>query len=879
VSRFPTTHPVLLTLGLLLCVGNASANADDSTTQASVREFLVANCLDCHNGEEAEAGLDLSAITFELRRRDVFDRWVLIHDYVRDGEMPPPDGSAPIPIAEHGWSSTAVSKRDTESPDDDKAEARAMLKSLASLLANQDQRRIADTGRSKVRRLNRFEYENAVRGVLDAPWLQIAEGLPEDGIEHLFNKSGERLDVSHVQLMRLLEVSEQATRLAVDAAAHPSRTRRFYAREEPTIQNYVHFRFGQRSATRSIVPLVDFASEPDVIRMKQPITVGDADPEKRNREAMGVFCGVYSATTKYDFTRVNTPTDGHYRLRFKTYTFMAGPNGASGGDDHGLTGGNKAWWRPDRNVILEGRQIEPVTLYALAPSGDSRWLTTFDSQPEPTVFECVVSLRKGEGIRPDAARLVRTRPGWSGNPNATQDGVPGFAMNWLEVEGPLNEIWPPKSYSAVFGDLRFEVSDDGHVRAISNDAETDARILLTKFQQRCGLQNKCSIDPFVRIFKRATELGDDFTDAMIAAVSAMLSSPDFLYFDAQPGPLDDDALRQRLAYFLWNGPPDRGVNLSVDAMLGDPRSNRFVDAFLDYWLDLRDINANTPDASLYPDYYLDELLTESSVLETRMFFRELIEKDLPIRNLVDSDFTFVNERLAEHYGLAVVPSVKLRRVTLPVDSPRGGLLTQASVLRVTANGTTTSPVVRGAWIMERLLGTDIPPPPSGVDAVEPDIRGAKTIREQLDKHRSIETCNACHAKFDPAGIGLESFDVTGGWRDRYRSLGNKGQSVAGFGMNGHTYEFKLAQPIDCAGKMRSGESFSDVRELKKLLASDERQLARNFSLRMIAYATGAPVTFGDRATVEKILDEAQPGDYGVRSLIHALVRSDLFRNK
>ena len=181
--------------------------------------------------------------------------------------------------------------------------------------------------------------------------------------------------------------------------------------------------------------------------------------------------------------------------------------------------------------------------------------------------------------------------------------------------------------------------------------------------------------------------------------------------------------------------------------------------------------------------------------------------------------------------------------------------------------------------MERILGTEIPPPPSGVDAVEPDIRGAKTIREQLDRHRSIESCNACHAKFDPAGLGLESFDVAGGWRDHYRSVGEDGRSVEGIGKNGHRFEFKLAQPVDCTGELRSGETFSDIRELKLMFAREERQLARNLLNRMITYSTGAPVGFGDRAAVETMLDEAESRDYGVRSLIHALVRSELFRSK
>ena len=312
------------------------------------------------------------------------------------------------------------------------------------------------------------------------------------------------------------------------------------------------------------------------------------------------------------------------------------------------------------------------------------------------------------------------------------------------------------------------------MRVLSDHPDADARRLLRRFLERMLRGTTVAderVDRFFAIYEKAGELEEDFTDSMIAAFAAVLCSSEFLFLDAEAGNLDDPALASRLSFFLWNGPPDHNLLTEVDLskssvlrrqterLLNDPRSERFVEAFLDYWLDLRDINANAPDAELYPDYYLDDMLTESSLLETRAFFTELLRNDLSVRNLVDSDFVFVNERLAGHYGLPSFESVALRKVSLPAESPRGGLLTQASVLRVTANGTTTSPVVRGVWMMERILGVDIPSPPSGVSAIEPDTRGATTIRKQLDKHRAVESCAVCHKRIDPVGFALESFDV------------------------------------------------------------------------------------------------------------------------
>jgi len=238
----------------------------------------------------------------------------------------------------------------------------------------------------------------------------------------------------------------------------------------------------------------------------------------------------------------------------------------------------------------------------------------------------------------------------------------------------------------------------------------------------------------------------------------------------------------------------------------------------------------------------------------------------------------LNERLAAHYHLPPVEGVALRRVSLPKGSPRGGLMTQASVLKVTANGTTTSPVLRGAWIMERILGKPPPPPPPSVPAVEPDIRGAVTIRQQLDKHRSQARCAACHAKIDPAGFALENFDVMGGWRERYRAQGD-GVPDKGLGKNGQKFAFHSAQPVDASGELPDGRSFGDIRELKRLLLDDEKQVARNLARQLAVYATGAPIRFGDRPQIEQVLDRASSSHYGVRSIVHAIVSSDLFLEK
>jgi hypothetical protein len=487
------------------------------------------------------------------------------------------------------------------------------------------------------------------------------------------------------------------------------------------------------------------------------------------------------------------------------------------------------------------------------------------------------------------------------------------------VEGPLYEQWPTAGHKLMFGDLpmvnrkvepvierrrergspetnRFArfVPPPG-VEVMANKPLRDAEPLLREFVQHAYRRPVADKEAkrFLPVVERALKTGSSFTEAMLAGYTAVLCSPGFVYLEEKPGRLDDYALASRLAFFLWNSPPDaelralaaRGelhqpdvLRAQTDRLLNDRKSRRFVDAFLDYWLDLRHIVATAPDSTLYPDYYLDDLLTESALEETQLFFAELLRADLPARNIVASDFAMLNERLASHYGLPAKEGVALRRVSLPTDSVRGGLMAQAAVLKVTANGTTTSPVMRGAWIMERVLGQKPPPPPPSVPAVEPDIRGATTIREQLAKHRTLETCNVCHAKIDPAGFALENFDVMGGWRERYRAMG-EGAPEKGLAKSGQKFAFHLGPAVDASGELPDGRKFSDIRELKRLLLANEKQIARNLAQQLTVYATGAPVRFSDRAGIDRILERASGKDYGVKTLVHELVQSELFLNK
>jgi mono/diheme cytochrome c family protein len=840
------------------------ATALASLAHAAIPPLLDKHCVECHDAETKKGDFDLTALKSDLTQPQVFAQWVKVYDQIASGEMPP-----------------------VKKPRPDTAAAAGYLSELKQTLQAAEDARIRREGRTVKRRLNRFEYENTLRDLLRAPWLDVRESLPEDTEAHRFNKSGEALDVSHVQLARYISTAEDALRqvLVANAEKLPVASKRYYARDQGSYTGPMKFSVFNQAPERATFPTLGFAAQPEVRAGKAPISVGKSDPAQRELEGVGVVASAYEPIEP-KFANFKAPASGRYRLKLCGHSVWVGPGDA------------KKWFIPNLDQVSKGRRPEPVTVYALTPPRVLRRIGNIDLNPDVTVADLDVQLEAGESIQVDAVRFFRSRPGasrWQ-NPLAEKDGQPGLVMRWIEVEGPLVDTWPTASYQQLFADLPAKKSATSplKVEVTPNDVAKDAERLLRRFVQQAYRRPVSPQEEvrFLPLVQNALKTGSSFAEAMVTGYTAVLTSPGFLYLQDQPGRLDDYALAERLAFFLWNSPPDAELlalakagrlhepavlRQQTDRLLDDARSQRFVSAFLDYWLELRKVGVTNPDENLYPDYYLDDHLVESAGDETRLFFGELLKRNLPARHVASSDFVFVNERLAKLYELPPVIGSQFRKVSLPAHSVRGGLLTQASVLKVTANGTTTSPVVRGAWMMERILGRKPPKPPASVPAVEPDIRGATTIRQQLESHRKQESCAACHVKIDPPGFALESFDVVGGYRKAYRAIDGKEREV-GFGKNGQKFAFHNALPVESQGQFNK-RNFADIREFKALLLQDERQLARNLVGQFTVFATGAPIGFADRPKVEKLLDAAQAEGYGVRTLVHGLVSSDLFLNK
>lgn len=864
----PRSLPLLLCL--LALVGPLQADE-------LPEEFLRTYCHDCHAGAEAAGGLDLPALSRDLAGIDTFGRWVKIHDRIATGEMPPPDGEQPP--AEKRTAATKV---------------------LHQRLIAAEQARYEREGRTPVRRLTRVEYEQTIRDLLALPGISLQAGLPEDGSAHGFDKNSDALDISHVNLAKYLEAADKALDMAIAVQPYPPRRQTHRMSLAPHI-NHILMN-GDAVMLRDGKADTEFTPGAE-LRHVGPIEHGQlARTSLRRQASVGVFRHEDESFKPYfyDFAALYP---GRYRIRTSFWSFQ---------------------W--DQGKVLPARGTEAARLSVVQLQDDGRggghpsYILGYYDAPSlsPQVHEVETWLNFKDTIGFNTASLAPVanynRPG-----RAMAFTGPGIACDWFEIEGPIHDSWPPVGHRRLFGDLPIVAFDaknqpgirpprrqlirqetqapnrpdppSGNWTVASAWPEADADRLLASFLPRAFRRpvEKEVRQQYLALVTGRLSAGDSFESAMRYAYRAALCSPDFLYLTERPDPFDDDALAARLSYFLWGSLPDdtltqlaragklrtkKTLDEEVERLLNDPKSERFIDDFLGQWLNLRKIAANDPDRNLYPEF--SPYLQDSMIAETHAYFREMLDKDLDARHLVKSDFAMLNEKLATLYGVPGVSGSSIRRVALPEGCPRGPLLTQASVLKVTANGTTTSPVPRGAFVMSRFLGQTPEPPPPNIAAVEPDVQGATTIREQLDKHRSVSACAGCHAKMDPPGFALEAFDVIGGERARYRSIGEGDPAPRGAIDPFISIRFKLGQPVDASGTLPDGRSFAGIREFQTLLAAEPRPLLTNLAEQLCVYATGRPIGFGDRGEIAALVDRTERQGGGIRTLLHELVKSRLF---
>ena len=862
------------------------------------RAFFEKHCTDCHDAAEKKGGLDLTALKTNFADADNFARWVKVYDRVAAGEMPP--------------------KKKERPPSKERA---AFLGALAKDLMLTESRIAAGFGRTSVRRMNRVEYENTLRDLLGLPLLRVKESLPEDGQQFGFDKVAGALDISHVQMTKYLQAADRALRKAlVPTSAQPEvKTWREPAVKQGTAQGAI--------AAHCAVPLKGL----DVAPGLSTSLVGNPRDDFGNcyraahfggeADSVAVLTGVIGAHQPegIQMDRFNPPSSGWYKVKFSTWGLRWERNKAVPAV-RGLVQNFETFTKPPyqdekgRWQLTALPQEKPAgymqnvefygkgeTTEIIRASLKGQVIGFYDAPSlKPKVHEFSIWLNPGERISFHAMTLPSSGAhNWPSHNGVATYAGPGVAYDWFEVTGPMNDQWPPASQRSLFG----ETMPTGKPSA------EDQGKLLQSFATRAFRRpvSAGELTAYAAIVAAEVERGTKFEEAMFAGYKAILCSPDFLFIGLESGVpqraangrarLGDHALASRLSYFLWNSMPDATLldlaakrtlaqpatlQAQVVRMLADPRSERFVEHFTDEWLELKKIDFTTPDPALYPEF--DPWLHDSMLEESRATFRRLLTQNRGVRELIASDTILINQRLAELYGIRDVNGAELREVKVPAGSPRGGFLTQASVLKVTANGTATSPVLRGVWVMERILGTPRLPPPPNIPAIEPDATGAVTIRQMIEKHRADTACASCHAKMDPPGMALESFDVIGGLRDRYRLAGGPKKnepSVEIFGAKAYQNRarIRLGSEVDASGELADGQKFADLNGYRALLLKNEDALARNVARQLIIYATGAGIRFSDRNAIEAIVAKTKPGQHGIRSLVQEVVASELFQTK
>ena len=839
-----------------LLVGGGVAGAESHFD--APRDFLKEYCFDCHGAEKQKGDYRFDTLGTDFSDLSTLETWQGILDQLNLGEMPPQDKVQP-PFAE-----TA-----------------RVIDSLTTVLRQAYAERKSTGGQAVIRRLNKFELRNTLRdlfylnhpdfepgvvsglydfngnGITAHKTIEPTRRFQEDEEAEGFDTIGDALVMSDFLLKMLIEAAEETLEMATCNE-----------------------------------PRTPFADEVFTAPICTKTLHGDS-LGKYQREKDEGYDEVFQRWDRYNRIGPDKYHGGlrrpdHYRITVEISAHN--PKSDSWGEwtvpGGGLVHhGRKTVEEPfevglylERFEHLRGERKKRLTHWKLPGDGRKRTFSFETWIDDP--WSAWVGWENGPWIQHNAFQVLLHQ--WYPEEFAKMDPKKkGFKKEVAEVLfqkgylGPTLRVhrfqieavgteWPPKSHTSLYGR--------------GAPAEADLPKLFHAFAERAYRRPVApdEVKPFVDLVARLENDGHSRQEAMKGGYVALLCSPDFLYLRQEPGTLDNFALASRLSYFLWSSMPDerllqsaRAGRLSepeelrrqVERMLEDPKAAAFTRHFPERWLGLHTLGQMEPDRKgPYGHYYR---VKDFLVPQVEAYFRDVLERNGPVRELIDSDHTFLNNLLGELIYKQEVVGEHLRKVVL-ADPRRGGLLTMPGVMTVTANGVDTSPIVRGVFVLENILGNPPPPPPPDVEPLSPDLRAAKSLKEQMVIHRDQEACRSCHQKIDPMGFALESFDPIGRWRDHYPK---------------HDKKDPKARPVETASVLASGREVKDISDFKAMLLERETEVVRCLTEKMLTYATGRRLEVGDRGEVDRILGELEGKGNRLRDLVQAVVQSRIFLNK
>lgn len=819
-------------LPILACIACLSANTEQASGQTDPQQFLVSYCIDCHTADDPSGDREFSTLDFgdsgietQLGVQEIIDQLTL-------EAMPPEDGEQPT-----------------------EAERLAAIRSLTKILQTMRDKTASTGGKTVLRRLSRREYRNTVGDLLgiDMTMFDPTNEFPGENISEGFDNVGDTLTMSGFLLEKYLDAADACVEKAFAAASYPDPKRWTFKdnfQQQTEVDRAHKIAFDRRHLVLYDHPLND---KPE----------GAFGPLNNFKEGVPAD-GIYEVRVRAEALHRDTPYSQQAVFIDLTEPFRMGirPGNAGVGN------------------LAKTQSVQPKLAEAVIADNDPQWYTF--KIPLDRGFSPRFTFENGQhDVRGSYARVFRlhkdTFPmrvqGAEGIVDrriaSIQHGfLPQIRIHEVHIYGPLAES-------------RQRTLHDTLVGRDTLDANT-IQPLLTQFASKAYRRpaKPQEISELHALYQARLAIGRNAIDAYKDTLKAILCSPEFLYFDpprdAQTEVLSQHALAERLSYFLTSSMPDDQLRKLADAgtlnspdvlreealrLLAGESSDRFVADFLDSWLDLRSLGSMPPDLQAFRQYYTANLELEMKQ-ETRLFTRDLIDRNASVREFLQAKHSYANRDLAKLYGvehqIPVARAGDFHRVVFD-DPNRGGLLGQASVLTVTANGIETSPVMRGVWLLEKIMGTPPAPPPDDVPAIDPDVRGATSIRDQLVKHRDSAACNECHHKIDPPGFALEAFDPIG----RTRTF----------------YDRKRKKRIDTSGVLPGGKRFENVAELKERLLEQQAFFVRTITTRLLTHALGRHVEATDRESVDQIIDEVQEAGYPTRDLIVAIVTSKLFQQR
>lgn len=768
--------------------------------------FVNRSCKGCHNASVSSGGLNLSLLedakTFERNR----DAWERVAARIASGQMPPPN--VPQPAA---------------------AEITAMTGWLESEFLRQDRAAKPDPGRVAARRLNRAEYNNTIRDLL-AVNIMPAENFPSDETAFGFDNNGDALNVSPVLLEKYVDAAERAVRTAIFGPP----------RMKPAMTHY-----------------------------PSPVRIPKLPP----------------SLMEYDDTGLSTHHATHVTHRFPVdgvYSFRLVLNGHRPNQSEAVT---VAFW-------IDGKKIQEFVVDATDLEGQICELRSRVTAVEHLLSASYLRLYEGlpesyHGPNPSKRPpepLISARGKLSDKDIETlrkfgtkikTDRIDVRVDNRFEsmdIGGPFEQETGPAADSLK------QIFVCGHATG-KHTADCPRRIL-SSFAPRAFRRpvSAKELDPFLSVYALVRKQGDSFEEGIAAAIEGILVSPHFLFrieshrtqTASGMAPLSDFELASRLSYFLWSSMPDAELlrmagqgrlrqpatlTAQVRRMLKDTKSQAMVENFAGQWLQFKNIDVMKPDGERFMDF--DESLRHSMRRETELFIGNLMSQDGSVLDLIDCNYSFLDERLARFYGVPGVTGPEFRRVDMSKTQRGGGILSQASILTVSSYSTRTSPVLRGKWVLENMLNAPPPPPPPSVPALD-DTTAGKTasLRQQMEAHRKNAACASCHTLMDPLGFGLENYDAIGAWRT----------------VDGNF-------PVDASGALPGGQEFNGPVGLKAVLKRNHDAFARGLTEKLLTYALGRGLERFDRPAVSSILSKLPANHYRFSELVLGIANSLPFQMK